>query len=297
MLWIQWVAQTCVSGTPHAILNGYIMNTHSPFVPQGTTPPRDKSGLYFKVLLIAAIHVGVISGMLLQGCKDTAEKQSKDSTTNSAEAGYAVATNADTNSPVSMATLSNNQLTVGLPAAQTSAPPQFVATNPLPPPVAVAAPASPSGDYAIVRGDTLAAIAKAQHISLKALMDANPGVNAKRLQIGQKLQIPGAAASLESSPVAESAEAGGSVYVVKAGDTLAKIAHQYGISYKRLMALNDLKTTSIRVGQKLKTPAPKAAAAAAAPASAATAQPGPAASSTSVSATAAPAPASTRSAD
>ena len=39
-------------------------------------------------------------------------------------------------------------------------------------------------------GDTLGAIAHKNGISLKALMEANPGVNPKKLQIGQKIQIP-----------------------------------------------------------------------------------------------------------
>jgi hypothetical protein len=47
------------------------MNTPSPLVPQGATPPRGKSSLYFKVLMILTVHVVVIGGMLLQGCKDT----------------------------------------------------------------------------------------------------------------------------------------------------------------------------------------------------------------------------------
>src|SRR5580698_9689088 len=50
------------------------MNTPSPLVPQGATPPKPKSSLYFKVLMILSVHVVVIGGMLLQGCKDTSTK-------------------------------------------------------------------------------------------------------------------------------------------------------------------------------------------------------------------------------
>jgi LysM repeat protein len=48
-------------------------------------------------------------------------------------------------------------------------------------------------------------------------------------------------------------------YTVKSGDTLSKIAKQNHTTFKKIMALNDLKTTSIKVGQKLKLPAPKTA--------------------------------------
>ncbi len=47
----------------------------------------------------------------------------------------------------------------------------------------------------------------------------------------------------------------GSTYTVKSGDTLGKIARAHGTSYKKIMAVNDLKTTAIHVGQKLKMPA------------------------------------------
>jgi peptidoglycan endopeptidase LytE len=48
-------------------------------------------------------------------------------------------------------------------------------------------------------------------------------------------------------------------YTVKTGDTLSKIAKANHTSFKKIMALNDLKTTSIKVGQKLKLPVKAAA--------------------------------------
>ena len=50
-----------------------------------------------------------------------------------------------------------------------------------------AAPAGP-GEYVVAKGDTLGGIAKKVGLSLKALQDLNPGVNANRMQIGQKLK-------------------------------------------------------------------------------------------------------------
>jgi LysM repeat protein len=51
-----------------------------------------------------------------------------------------------------------------------------------------AAPAGP-GEYVVAKGDNLGSIAKKNGISLKAIQDLNPGVNANRLQIGQKLKV------------------------------------------------------------------------------------------------------------
>ncbi|KAL8966426.1 MAG: hypothetical protein Q9183_003378 [Haloplaca sp. 2 TL-2023] len=45
--------------------------------------------------------------------------------------------------------------------------------------------------YTIKQGDTLFEIAKAHGISLQALEKANPGLNPKTLQVGQKIKIPG----------------------------------------------------------------------------------------------------------
>jgi LysM repeat protein len=45
------------------------------------------------------------------------------------------------------------------------------------------------GEYVVAKGDNLGAIAKKNGISLKAIQDLNPGVNANRLQIGQRLKV------------------------------------------------------------------------------------------------------------
>ena len=46
-----------------------------------------------------------------------------------------------------------------------------------------------AGEYVVAKGDTLGGIAKKAGISLKTIQDLNPGVNANKMQIGQKLKI------------------------------------------------------------------------------------------------------------
>jgi LysM repeat protein len=129
----------------------------------------------------------------------------------------------------------------------------------------LAPPAAPgeAKEYVIAKGDTLGAIARKNAVSLKALMEANPGVNAKKLKIGQKVQIPAGTTALAknaapgASAIADAAPADESVYVVKPGDMLFKIAKKHGTTVKKIMAMNELKSTSIRAGQKLKLPAAK----------------------------------------
>lgn len=49
-------------------------------------------------------------------------------------------------------------------------------------------PVAGPGTYAVQKGDTLSGIAKKAGLSLKALQDLNPGVNANKMQIGQVLK-------------------------------------------------------------------------------------------------------------
>jgi peptidoglycan endopeptidase LytE len=127
-------------------------------------------------------------------------------------------------------------------------------------------PAAPTGttEYTVVKGDYLEKIAKNSHVSVKAITDANPGIEPTKLKIGQKLHIPAAAvpsatAATGAATVESASAAGDQTYAVKSGDNLTKIAVQHGTTLKALRAANGLKTDSIKVGQKLKIPAKAAA--------------------------------------
>jgi LysM repeat protein len=61
--------------------------------------------------------------------------------------------------------------------------------------------------------------------------------------------------------MAPAAAGGGEeMYTVKSGDTLTKIAKAYGTTVKAIESENNLTTTEIKVGKKLKIPAKAAAA-------------------------------------
>jgi LysM repeat protein len=162
------------------------------------------------------------------------------------------------------------------PTMEFTNPPPPIDTNPPPvaptnPPILLPMPVAPAGvtEYTIVRGDTFASIAKNHGISVKAIQSANPTVNPLKLQPNQKIVIPAstvAPAGVASAAVAPVvAPSGEQVYVVKSGDTLTKLGTRFGTTVKAIQAANNLTTTSIKVGQKLKIPA-KASAPAPAPA-------------------------------
>jgi LysM repeat protein len=273
------------------------MNTPSPLIPQGTLPSRGKSTFFFKVVMILTVHVVLIGGMLLQGCKDT----NKTDTTGTASPDTNTAAAETSNlPPVNPTGMSNAVTGPQQPGAQ---PPQ-VTQAPLPPvqPLPVNAaptpPTTPAGttEYVIASGDTLGAIAHKNGLTVKALTEANPGVNPRKLKVGQKIQIPagGTAGASAAAPGAAADVATGdtATYTVKPGDTLTKIAKLNHTSFKKIMALNDLKTTSIRVGQKLKVPVkaagaetPAAPVVPATPTAVAPMQPAPAATTTTAATT------------
>jgi LysM repeat protein len=259
------------------------MNTPNPLLPQGTIPPRGPSSLYFKILMIFAVHIVVLGGILLVGCKDTAKVTAKtDQPMDVAKSDPMSATPSDiapapapVAPPVSMPPLpgGNNPTppVAALPAPVGPAP-QTTLAAPAAPPI----PAITGGSvYVIAAGDTLGAISKKTGVSVKAIEDANPGIDAKKLQIKAKLQIPAgtAVASAETpkagadSTVAASGDS--TIYVVKPGDILMKIATAHHTSVKAIQALNDMKTSAIKAGQKLKVPVMKMASADVAPAPAA----------------------------
>lgn len=108
---------------------------------------------------------------------------------------------------------------------------------------AVAPPAG--GVYRVRPGDNLAAIARRYGVGTRELASANRLRNPDRLMPGQTLEIPGGHASA-SRP---------SVYTVRRGDTLSRIAQRFGVSQRELASINGLSSRHvIRAGQQLRLP-------------------------------------------
>lgn len=97
-----------------------------------------------------------------------------------------------------------------------------------------------SVDYTVERGDTLGAIAREHDVSLSELIEANDITNANLIYPGQVLKIPGE----EGEPDI--------IHVVVRGDTLARIASNYGASLSVLIETNEISNPDlIRVGQEI----------------------------------------------
>jgi LysM repeat protein len=211
----------------------------SPLVPQGSLLEQKNKGrsrVKFAFFCVVGVHVAALMVALLsQGCKRE-------------QTGLTDATSQP---------LTDTNLPVLLPETNTA----YVApSNVPPPPVPDTTLATPSTqqEYVIQRGDSYSTIAKKYPgVTVKAIHDANPGVDPLKLQPGKKIVIPAAAAAAATPGATGATPAvvtGEQVYVVKSGDTLTTIASHHGTTVKALRAANSLTTDKIKVGQKLKIP-------------------------------------------
>jgi LysM repeat protein len=121
------------------------------------------------------------------------------------------------------------------------------------PTAAAAAPAA-SGSYTVRPGDTLSALAARSGVSLQTLAASNGLDPARPLLAGSTLQLPDGGAVAASTPAA-SAPAPQGAYKVRAGDTLASLAAQAGVSVQAMAAMNGLDPDRVLLeGTVLKLP-------------------------------------------
>jgi len=252
------------------------MNNPNPFVPQGSLLEQQSQRrfrLKLAVSCVLTVCVGSLAVMLIQGCK-------REQPTDNGQTAPPPDLSASNSLPAGNAMMPPDNSSNALAAAQSNAvpTPPPVPVPVTPPPVPAPVEPAAGSEYVVVQGDSLAKIAKAQGVTLKALEAANPGVDPKKLKITQKLVIPAkapeSATVTPAAAVTGTAEAGGASYTVKSGDTLGKIAKKSGVTLKALRAANPkiASTDHIHVGDKLAIPA-KAGTAAPAPAPEATAAP------------------------
>lgn len=98
--------------------------------------------------------------------------------------------------------------------------------------------------YTVRPGDTLGEIARYSGTTVSQLMNAN-GLTSSRIYVGQRLWIPSASVATSCT----------SVYIVRKGDNLSRIARAYGINVNALASANGLNNASlIYPGQRICIP-------------------------------------------
>ena len=101
--------------------------------------------------------------------------------------------------------------------------------------------------YRVERGDSFYLIARKFGISIRALMNANPGVTSVRLFVGDILCIPDG--EKRACPV------GSSAYTVSAGQTVVDVMLASNVSMRALREYNeDIRLTALRPGDVICVP-------------------------------------------
>ncbi len=101
--------------------------------------------------------------------------------------------------------------------------------------------------YKVTKGESLYTLSKKFGISVKEIKKEND-LHSNAIKPGQILDIPEKSADVSS---AKSKSRPKVTYIVKNGDTLGIIARKTGVPVKKLMALNNVRPTSLRIGRKL----------------------------------------------
>jgi len=121
------------------------------------------------------------------------------------------------------------------------------------------------GVHIVKRGETPSHIAALHRVSRSELMRVNNIKDPRRLQIGQRLLIPGvltkgSSGRTTSGAVTASSE-GRSVYTVRKGDTLSEISQSQRVTVADIKKWNKLKRSRIHIGDRLFVSPPSAVAA------------------------------------
>ncbi len=109
---------------------------------------------------------------------------------------------------------------------------------------------STNNSYIVKKGDNLYDISRNFNITVNNLKKAN-GLKNNRLDIGDKLLIPGSNGQVNQVPTNK---VNNHEYTVVKGDTLGGIGSKFGVTIKRLKRANNLKNNYIKIGQLLIIP-------------------------------------------
>ena len=160
----------------------FVMSAANSGLPQGAFPGHEAltghSRIKLAVFTVLGIHVAILMGVLIQGCKQTPPVSQ---TTPPA--------------PLAAAPPANHAKAEAASGVPAPPPPPLIpvggrVNHESTAPIEQTPEAHSPKVYIVVQGDGFYRIAKAHGISLKALAAANPGVDSNKLKIGQKLNLP-----------------------------------------------------------------------------------------------------------
>jgi membrane-bound lytic murein transglycosylase D len=132
----------------------------------------------------------------------------------------------------------------------TAAPRGIVESEPVAVAVAAPRPAQSGTSYRVRQGDSLWSIARTHGVSTNSIANINGLDVEDTVQVGQRLNIPPATRLAANDPTAASPSM--LTYVVKAGDTIGRIASRFSVSVTQVLGWNRLHANHVLMpGQRL----------------------------------------------
>lgn len=117
--------------------------------------------------------------------------------------------------------------------------------------------------HTVRSGDTVFKIALARNTTVAAIQAVNPSLNPDLISLGQRIIIPNcnvtptptlSAGATQTTPTGNINE---TVHIVRSGDTLGRIARQYGVSLTILVERNNIPDPNrLSIGQEIIVPVP-----------------------------------------
>lgn len=106
--------------------------------------------------------------------------------------------------------------------------------------------------HVVKNGDSLSKISVKYNVTINALKRLN-NLSRSTVYVGQKIKLPAGTVSRSNDVISRPV-----LHTVKSGDTLSEIAQKYGVSTSSLKSLNNLKRSTVFIGQKIKLPSSSA---------------------------------------
>lgn len=102
--------------------------------------------------------------------------------------------------------------------------------------------------HVVQSGETISHIAVKYNTTTKKILELNPGLDPKRVKIGQKIRVKPDSASKQSSATQQAV-----YHTLLSGETISHLAVKYGTTTKKIQVLNPgLNPDKVRDGQKIR---------------------------------------------